>query len=75
MKGRPELGAIFGFLFGVFLAVTLQQWSVRPLETLSVIGSPIAGLGLLLAQWAPFGRTQEQAKRLAPDHQRFLNRN
>ena len=64
MKGRPVLGAIFGFLFGVFLAVTLQQWSIRPLDNLSVIGLPIAGLivGLLLARWAPFGRSQEPAK-------------
>ena len=59
MKGRPVLGAVFGLLFGVFLAVTLQQWSIRPLDNLSVIGLPIAGLfvGLLLARWAPFRRS------------------
>ncbi len=68
MKGRPVLGAIFGFLFGVFLALTLQQWSIRPLDNLSVIGLPIAGLiiGLLLARWAPLGRTQEQAEPIEP---------
>jgi hypothetical protein len=45
-------------LFGVFLALALQQWSIRPLDNLSVIGLPVTGLvlGLLLARWAPFGR-------------------
>ncbi len=58
MRGRPVLGVIFGLLFGVFLAAALQQWSVRPLDNVSVIGLPIAGIliGLGLAAWAPFGR-------------------
>lgn len=59
MRGRPVLGVIFGLLFGVFLAVTLQQFSVRPLDNLSVIGLPILGLvlGLALSKWAPFSRS------------------
>jgi len=58
MKGRPVAGVIFGLLFGLFLAITLQQWSIRPLDTVSIVGLPIAGLilGLVLAAWAPFGR-------------------
>lgn len=58
MKGRPVAGVIFGLLFGLFLAIALQQWSIRPLDSVSVIGLPIAGLvlGLVLAAWAPFGR-------------------
>ncbi len=60
MKGRPVLGVISGFLFGLFLAVVLQQFSIWPLDNLIVIGLPIAGilLGLLMAAWAPFGRKQ-----------------
>ncbi len=61
MRGRPVLGVVFGFLFGLFLAVTLQQWSIRPLDNLSVIGLPILGIvvGLLLAAWAPFGKRDQ----------------
>ncbi len=59
MSGRPILGVISGFLFGVFLALVLQQFSVRPLDNLSVIGLPILGivLGLAMAAWAPFGKS------------------
>jgi hypothetical protein len=58
MKGRPVLGFISGLLFGLFLALTLQQFGIMPLTTLSVIGFPILGIivGLGLAAWAPFGR-------------------
>lgn len=61
MSGRPILGAISGLLFGVFLALALQQWSVYPLTPLSVYGLPVLGLllGILLAAWAPFGRRKE----------------
>ena len=58
MKGRPVLGFISGLLFGLFLALTLQQFGVVPLTTATVIGLPILGIviGLGLAAWAPFGR-------------------
>ncbi len=58
MRGRPILGVVSGFLFGVFLALVLQQFSIRPLDNLSVIGLPILGivLGLAMAAWAPFGK-------------------
>lgn len=67
MRGRPVLGAISGLLFGAFLAITLQQFSIRPLDNFSVIGLPIIGLllGLGLAAWAPFGR-RPPAKVAAP---------
>lgn len=57
MKGRPVLGAISGLFFGIFLAVLLQQFGIRPLDNLSVIGLPILGvvLGLVMASVAPFG--------------------
>jgi hypothetical protein len=58
MRGRPVLGVISGLLFGFFLALTLQQFGVYPLTTLSVVGLPVIGLiiGLVLAWLAPFGR-------------------
>ena len=58
MKGRPVLGAIAGLFFGLFVAVDLQQFSVRPLDSLSLFGLPALGLvvGILFAAWAPFGR-------------------
>ena len=57
MKGRPVLGFISGLLFGLFLALVLQQFGIMPLSTLSVVGFPIIGivLGLGMAAWAPFG--------------------
>ena len=59
MKGKPVLGAISGLLFGLFLAILLQQFGIRPLDNLSVIGLPILGmvLGLVMAAVAPFGST------------------
>jgi hypothetical protein len=58
MKGHPVLGVISGLLFGLFLALTLQQFGIMPLTTLSVIGLPILGIviGLGLAALAPFGK-------------------
>lgn len=57
MKGKPVLGAISGLFFGLFLAILLQQFGIRPLDNLSVIGLPILGmvLGLVMAAVAPFG--------------------
>lgn len=59
MRGKPVLGAISGIFFGAFLALFLQQWAIYPLTPLSVFALPILGLilGLLLAAWAPFGRS------------------
>lgn len=57
VKGRPVLGFISGLLFGLFLALTLQQFGIMPLTTLTLIGFPIIGIviGLGLASVAPFG--------------------
>jgi hypothetical protein len=58
MKGRPVLGFFSGLLFGLFLALTLQQFGIIPLTTVSMIGFPVLGIiiGLGLAAWGPFGR-------------------
>lgn len=57
-RGRPVLGAISGLFLGLFAAVDLQQFSVRPLDSMSLFGLPALGLviGLAFALWAPFGR-------------------
>jgi len=59
MRGRPVLGVICGFFFGLFVAVLLQQLSIRPLDSVGLIGFPVVGvvLGLVLAAAAPFGRS------------------
>lgn len=55
MKGRPFLGAVSGLFFGLFLAVALFLWGIRPLEPLTVYGLPIVFLiiGIAGAAWAP----------------------
>jgi hypothetical protein len=57
-RGRPVLGAISGLFLGAFVALDLQQFAVRPLDNLSVIGLPLIGLalGLALGIWGPIGR-------------------
>ena len=58
MKGRPVLGIVSGLLFGFFVALLLQQLSIVPFTTLTLIGLPIVGLvlGIVLSAWAPLGR-------------------
>jgi hypothetical protein len=68
MRGRPVLGAISGLFFGLFLAVLLQQFGIWPLDNLAFFGLPGLGLalGLLMAWWAPFGRSATPAPAPAP---------
>ena len=58
MRGRPILGVLGGLLFGLGLAVFLQQAGVFGLEPLTLYGMPVAGvvLGLVLARLAPLGK-------------------
>ncbi len=59
MRGRPAVGAIFGLLFGLFLALTIQQFGLRPLDDrLIFFGLPVLFfvLGILLGLRAPLGR-------------------
>jgi hypothetical protein len=57
MKGHPILGIISGFLFGVFLGVTLFMYGAIPLHSPLLWILPLVGilLGLVMAAWAPFG--------------------
>ena len=62
MKGRPILGAISGFFFGLFLGISLWMWGVVPLHSDLLIILPIVGivLGLVMAWWAPFGGSSDE---------------
>ena len=61
MRGRPVRGVFAGFLFGLFLAVTLVLAGVLKLNSVVVSALPVAGIlyGLLMAAWAPFGKRSE----------------
>ena len=63
MRGRPVLGVISGFLFGLCLAVTLVLAGVLALNSVVVTALPFVGLayGLLMAKLAPFGKRGETA--------------
>ncbi|MCZ7532000.1 MAG: hypothetical protein M5U23_01075 [Acidimicrobiia bacterium] len=71
MKGRPILGVVAGFLFGLLLGPTLWLWGVIELASPLMWILPIVGivLGLLMAAWAPFGMdsTDEPADEPAVD--------
>jgi len=57
MNGRPILGIISGFLFGVFAGISLFLWGMIPLDSVLLSILPFVGIaiGLAMAAWAPFG--------------------
>ena len=57
MRGRPILGVLSGFLFGIFGAASLFLYGIIPLASALFWALPLAGvvLGVALAAWAPFG--------------------
>ncbi len=57
MKGRPILGVVSGFFFGVFAGISLFLWGVIDLHSVLLWILPLVGivLGLVMAAWAPFG--------------------
>jgi hypothetical protein len=63
MKGRPILGIVAGFLFGLFGGATLILFGVIPLHSDLLWILPLLGLllGLILAAWAPFGSGPEES--------------
>jgi len=68
MKGRPILGIVAGFLFGLFGGVTLVLYGAIPLNSDLIWILPLLGLlvGLILAAWAPFGKGPQPAAPPAP---------
>jgi hypothetical protein len=62
MKGRPILGVISGFFFGLFSAISLFLWGVIDFHSALLWLLPVVGivLGLVMASWAPFGSDSEQ---------------
>ena len=62
MKGRPILGVIAGFLFGLLLGPTLWLWGVIELASPLIWILPLVGivLGLVMAARAPFGKGSAQ---------------
>jgi len=68
MKGHPILGITTGFLFGLFLGITLFLFGVIPLSSDWLWILPLLGilLGLIMAAWAPFGKGTERAPAPAP---------
>jgi hypothetical protein len=57
-RGRPLRGALFGFLFGLFLGLDLLLFGMVQLDSSLLTYLPIVFLvlGLIGAIWAPFGR-------------------
>jgi hypothetical protein len=68
MKGHPILGVTTGFLFGLFLGITLFLFGVIPLSSDWLWILPLLGilLGLIMAAWAPFGKGAESSPVPAP---------
>ncbi len=56
-RGRPILGAIAGFFFGLFVALDLLFFDVIPLDSAVLTIAPVVGLvlGIILGLWAPLG--------------------
>ncbi|HUH07572.1 MAG TPA: hypothetical protein VML96_07170 [Egibacteraceae bacterium] len=67
-RGRPVLGAIAGLFLGIFVAVDLQQFAIRPLDNWSVLGLPTLGLvlGLALGRFAPLRRRPRDEAQATP---------
>lgn len=63
MQGRPFLGVISGFFFGIFGGITLFLFGVIPLDSHLLWILPILGIvfGLFMATLAPFGSSGEPA--------------
>jgi len=59
-RGRPVLAALCGLFTGLFVALDLVLFGAVQLDNIAVTLLPILGLvaGILLALWAPIGRTR-----------------
>ena len=56
-RGRPVLGAVFGFLCFLFIALDLLFFGVVPLNSAVITVLPLVGIvfGLVWAKFAPLG--------------------
>jgi len=70
-KGHPVKGAIFGFLFFLFVALDLLLFGVIPLNSALITVLPIVGivLGLLWAMIAPLSAKDGPADVAPPAYQ------
>ncbi|HTD49916.1 MAG TPA: hypothetical protein VK771_04910 [Acidimicrobiia bacterium] len=59
-RGRPILAAVSGFFTGLFVALDLLFFGAIHLDNIAVTVLPIVGLvaGIVLAIWAPLGRSR-----------------
>jgi hypothetical protein len=70
-KGHPVRGAIFGFLFFLFVALDLLFFGVIPLDSAVITILPLVGivLGLVWAMIAPLGAKGGTADAAPPAYQ------
>ena len=63
MKGHALRGMFGGFLFGIFLSITLFIYGVLNFadDLMWILPLVFLVLGLVLAAWAPFGSSGEPA--------------
>ena len=68
-RGRPVMAAIFGFLAGLFGAISLLAFGIIPLESPVAVALPFVLMiaAFILAMWAPIGARQP-APDAAPAH-------
>lgn len=57
-RGRPVLGAIAGFFFGIFLSFDLVMFDVMALDSNVLAALPVAGVaaGVVMGRKAPLRR-------------------
>jgi hypothetical protein len=60
-RGRPVLGAVAGFFFGIFVSLDLVVFGVLPLQADAPAFMPLLGAvaGVLLGLKAPFRRRRQ----------------
>jgi hypothetical protein len=58
------MAAVFGFLTGLFAAITLLAFGIIPLESVLVTLLPVVCLvaAFAIAMWAPLGRSKVPAE-------------
>jgi hypothetical protein len=67
-RGRPVMGAIFGFLLFLFVALDLLFFGVIPLNSALLVVLPIVGIvvGLVWAYFAPLSGRSAPSPQASP---------